>query len=162
MFRQMRRKLQGMSREDIDSVLKRGSSGVLALFGDEGYPYALPISYVYDGEKIYFHSAVSGHKIDAVKGNEKGSFCVIDKDCVVPREYTTLYRSVIAFGRLRIIADDAGKRGAIEKLAVKYSPNETPEKNRKVIEKSWNNFCIIEMTIEHISGKESMALKKKE
>ena len=160
MFRQMRRIAQAMSREDIDGVLLRGTSGVLALSGDGGYPYALPISYVYDGEKIYFHSAIIGHKIDAIKNNPKGSFCVIDKDCVVPSKYTTHYRSVIAFGHLKILENEDEKRKTIEKLAIKYSPEESPEKTKDEIEKSWSNFCMIEMSIDHISGKESMALKK--
>ena len=75
---------------------------VLALLGDNDYPYAVPISYVYDDGKVYFHSAKSGHKIDAIQRTAKASFCVIDEDLVVPEEYTTYFRSVIAFGRIRL------------------------------------------------------------
>ena len=98
MFREMRRKKQQMSGDACDELLFRGTSGVLALSGDDGYPYAVPISYVYDGEKIYFHCAKSGHKLDAIKRNPKASFCVIGQDQIVPEEYTTYFRSVIAFG----------------------------------------------------------------
>ncbi len=59
MFREMRRTKQEMSREEAEAVLYGGSAGVLALAGDGGYPYAVPISYVYDGEKLYFHCAKS-------------------------------------------------------------------------------------------------------
>ena len=87
MFRELRRKKQALSQEECTAVLNRGTSGVLALAGDDDYPYAVPISYVYDGEKLYFHCAKSGHKLDAIRRNAKASFCVIDKDQIVPEEY---------------------------------------------------------------------------
>ena len=90
MFREMRRKGQALPAEEITAVLYRGRSGVLALSGDDNYPYALPISYVYDGNHIYFHCARSGHKLDAIQRNCKASFCVVDQDQIVPEEYTTL------------------------------------------------------------------------
>ena len=66
MFREMRRKKQALSQEACSVVLEKGTSGVLAVSGDNDYPYAVPLSYVYDGEKIYFHCAKSGHKLDAI------------------------------------------------------------------------------------------------
>lgn len=119
MFREMRRKRQLLSKEDTQKILYQGTSGVLAVSGDDGYPYAVPLSYVYDGEKIYFHSAKSGHKLDAIVKNPKASFCVIDQDNIVPDEYTTYFRSVIVFGTIHILHDEAEKREAIEKLAGK-------------------------------------------
>lgn len=77
MFRQMRRKRQELPREECLEILREGTSGVLALLGDGGYPYAVPLSYVYDGGKIYFHSARAGHKLDALRGCDRASFCVI-------------------------------------------------------------------------------------
>ena len=84
MFREMRRNKQILSNEESINILKNGKSGVLALLGDEDYPYAVPISYVYDNSKIYFHSAKTGHKTDAIKKYSKASFCVIDQDNVIP------------------------------------------------------------------------------
>ncbi len=84
MFREMRRKRQALDAEEMADVLHKGTSGVLALSGDDGYPYAVPISYVYDGNKIFFHCAKSGHKLDAIHRNAKASFCVIDQDQIVP------------------------------------------------------------------------------
>ena len=114
MFRELRRKRQALSETDCSDILKRGTSGVLALMGDGGYPYAVPMSYVYDGEKLYFHCAKSGHKLDAIAGNPKASFCVVDRDQVVPEEYTTYFRSVIVFGTMRIIEEEQEKRTAVE------------------------------------------------
>ena len=61
MFREMRRKKQNLSNDKITDILHRGTSGVLAVFGDDGYPYAVPLSYVYHDSKIYFHCAKTGH-----------------------------------------------------------------------------------------------------
>ena len=114
MFREMRLKRQLLSKEDTQKVLYQGTSGVLAVSGDDDYPYAVPLSYVYDGHKIYFHGAKAGHKLDSIVKNPKASFCVIDKDQIVPDEYTTYFRSVIVFGTIRILHDEAEKREAIE------------------------------------------------
>lgn len=161
MFRQMRRKKQALSPQECELILNKATSGVLALSGDDDYPYAVPLSYVYDNGKIYFHCARSGHKIDAISRNEKASFCVIDQDLVIPEEYTTYFRSVIVFGKIRILTDEKEKRLAIEKLAERYAPNiETPER-QKAIDKDYAPLCMLEFTIEHMSGKEAIELAKK-
>ena len=158
MFREMRRKKQRLSKEDCDRILYNGTSGVLALHGDDGYPYAVPVSYVYDGEKLLFHSAKNGHKIDAIIKNAAASFCVIDQDQIVPEEYTTYFRSIIAFGKIRILEDDAEKRSAIEKLAVKYAPDDTAENRNNAIDREWKLLCMMEMEIEHLTGKQAIEM----
>ena len=158
MFPAMRRKKQLLSQEETAAVLCRGSSGVLALAGEDGYPYAVPLSYVYDGGSLYFHCARSGHKLDAIRRCEKASFCVIDQDQIVPEEYTSYFRSVIAFGRVRILEDEGEKRAAIEKLALKYAPDSTVEDRKQVIQKEWEPLCMLEMELDHVTGKEAIEL----
>lgn len=162
MFREMRRKRQLLSQEDAAAVLNGGTAGVLALSGDDGYPYAVPLSYVYDGSKIYFHGAKEGHKIDAIRRCEKASFCVVDRDQVVPEEYTSYFRSVIVFGMLRILEDDAEKLEAIEKLAVKYAPENSSQRLKEAIDREWKPLCVMEMTVHHMTGKEAVELMKKQ
>ncbi|MGN0498436.1 MAG: pyridoxamine 5'-phosphate oxidase family protein [Acutalibacteraceae bacterium] len=159
MFREMRRNRQRLSDEKCISILNSGSSGVLAVIGDDDYPYAVPLSYVYYDSKIYFHSAKSGHKTDAIAKNSKASFCVIDCDCVIPEKYTTAYRSVIVFGRIRILDNDEEKRAAITRLADKYSPK-MKEKSQQEIEREYDRFCMVELQIEHMTGKEGIELLK--
>ena len=110
MFREMRRKRQALPQEGMDAVLQKGTSGVLAVSGDHGYPYAVPLSYVYDGKALYFHCGKAGHKLDGIRRDAKASFCVIDQDQVVPEEYTTYFRSVIVFGQIHEITDDKSGR----------------------------------------------------
>ena len=158
MFRPMRRIRQQLSQEECQAVLARRTSGVLALSGDEGYPYALPISYVYHDGKFYFHCAKSGHKLDAIRRDSKVSFCVIDQDQIVPQEYTTYFRSVIAFGTIRILEEDSEKRAAIEKLAVKYAPRDSVQNRDQAIDREWAPLCMLKMTVEHLTGKEAIEL----
>ena len=157
MFREMRRKKQLLSVEESLSILNRMTSGVLAITGDNDYPYAVPLSYVYYDNKIYFHGATSGHKIDAITKNSKASFCVIEQDNIIPEEYTTYFRSVIVFGKIRILEDNDEKRKAIEILAEKYSPA-LEEGRLKEIEKGFNHMHMIELSIEHMTGKEAIEL----
>ena len=96
-FREMRRKRQQLSKEESIAILEKATAGTLALLGDDDYPYAVPISYVYHEGKLYFHSALAGHKVDAIRKCENASFCVIEQDDVQPKKYTTFFRSVIAF-----------------------------------------------------------------
>jgi nitroimidazol reductase NimA-like FMN-containing flavoprotein (pyridoxamine 5'-phosphate oxidase superfamily) len=158
MFREMRRKRQMLADDVTEAILRDATSGVLSVSGDDGYPYGVPISFAYAGGKIYFHSAREGHKMDAIRKNEKVSFCIIAQDKIVAERFTTYFRSVIATGKARIIHDEREKMRAIELIVDKYSPKETAESKRKEIEKGFSHLCMIEMTIEHLTGKEAIEL----
>lgn len=159
MFRKMRRFKQLLPEETAVDILERNTSGTLALLGDEDYPYAVPMSYVYADGKLYFHSATSGHKIDAVRGHEKVSFCVIDKDEIVPEKYTTYFRSVIAFGKAHLVEDQDEMRRIATVLAIKYSAD-FKDGIPAEIDSSINRMAIIEMTIDHMTAKEAIELVK--
>ncbi|MBR1503830.1 MAG: NimIJ family nitroimidazole resistance protein [Prevotella sp.] len=158
-FRQMRRKRQQLSDEESIGILQRATSGTLALLGDNGYPYAVPISYVYSDGRLYFHSALSGHKVDAIKNHDKASFCVIDQDDVKPERYTTFFRSVIAFGRIHIIEDETEKLAIARILGNRYNPNQE-EALQKEIEHGLTRMLAIRFDIEHLTGKEAIELVK--
>ena len=161
MFREMRRKNQVLSLKENIQILDRGTSGVLAVSGDDDYPYAVPLSYVYYDNKIFFHCGKAGHKLDAIAKNEKVSFCVIDKDEIIQNTYTSHFRSVIAFGKARILEEEGEKRAAIEILTEKYSPDMGKTHQLQTIDGGFNNLCMIELTIDHLSGKEAMELAKR-
>ena len=139
-FREMRRKRQQLAEEESIAILEKATTGTLALLGDNDYPYAVPISYVYHDGKLYFHSALTGHKVDAIRKCDKASFCVIEKDDVQPEKYTTFFRSVIAFG-----------------LGNRYNPNQD-EALQKEIESGLSRMLAIRFEIEHLTGKEAIEL----
>ena len=160
MFREMRRKNQLLSNKENIELLEKGTSGVLALLGDNEYPYAVPISYVYDNSKIYFHGAKAGHKIDAIRKCRKTSFCVIAQDEIFPEKYTTYFKSVIVFGKIRILEDENEIREAIERLAMKYHPTDSIENRIQEIAREWKALCMMELSIEHMTGKEAIEIAK--
>lgn len=160
-FRDMRRSRQKLSDEESRAILARCSSGTLAVLGDGGWPYAVPLSYVYHDGRLYFHCARSGHKLDAVRACDKASFCVIDRDEVVPEKFTTKYRSVIAFGHVRELCDPAQIESAMRLLAAKYSPREGEDAFRREM-KSSGALCVLELEIAHLSGKQGKELLTQE
>lgn len=105
MFREMRRKKQQIPDNEAIAILENGKVGILAVNGDNGYPYTVPLNYMFYNGKIYFHGASEGHKFDSIKNNPKVSFCVISQDKIIPEKYTTAYESVVVFGNAKIMDD---------------------------------------------------------
>ena len=156
-MRQMRRFKQALTPEECAAVLDRGTSGVLAVIGDGGCPYAVPLSYVRLDGKLYFHFAMAGHKLDAIRADSRVSFCVIDQDKIVPEKYTSYFRSVIVFGTARVVGDPVEKRRSIDALCAKYRPGFEAERAAE-IDGSWDHFLMVELTPEHITGKQAKEL----
>jgi uncharacterized protein len=159
MFRGMRRKRQDLPETETIAMLKSCTSGVLAVHGDDDYPYAVPLSFAYEDGKLFFHSAKVGHKIDAIERNEKASFCVIAADDIVQSTFTTHFRSATVFGKARVVTDDSEKRHALDCLVKKYSPDYLEAADAE-IDGDWNRVCVIELVIEHMSGKAAIELVK--
>ena len=152
MFRELKRKNKALTNEECENILRTANTGVLALHGDDDYPYAVPLNFIYEDNKIYFHCASEGHKIDSIKRNPKASFCVVSKDTVIPEKLTTKYESIIVFGRVHIIEDEEEKLNAIKKLSFKYAPHENSDAE---IKKYWNALTMLQFNVEHISGKKA-------
>ena len=140
MFRKMREIGLPLSEEETIEMLKTQKHATLALHGDNGYPYAVPISFVYVDHTIIFHSAITGHKLDAIKKDSKASLCVIEQDEILPSEFNTLYRSAIVFGKVRILESNEEKRRALKPILEKYSAD-FMEKGEKYIESQLDNVA---------------------
>ena len=154
----MRRFRQELSENESLEILKKGKVGVLAVSGDDGYPYAVPLNYAFDNGCIYVHSASQGHKIDALARNPKCSFCIVDKDDVVPEEFTSYFRSVIAFGEGEVVASEEDKIKALKLLCEKYSPGLDPMFE---INKSLKAVTVIRINLKRITGKEAIELARR-
>lgn len=154
MFREMRRSGQKLKDEDVRAILRDGRTAVLALSGDDGYPYAVPVNYVCEGDKVYFHCAREGHKLDAIRRQDKVSMCVVAEDEVVPERLTTRYCSVILFGHARILESRDEMVHAAEALGMKYC--EDKDRVDSAIRNGLNRLCCVEIVIDHITGKEGL------
>ena len=151
MFRKMRRLGQMLSKEECEEILANEPRGVLALLGDYDYPYALPMSHVYVDGKIYFHGAMNGHKMDAIKKHDKVSYCVMDEGVENDDGWSYTFKSVIVFGRMRTLTDDDEKIEKLTHLGDKFFP--THEQTVNEIDKLLHRTAVFEITIEHINGK---------
>lgn len=152
MFRKMRRFKQALDKESCEKILKEEPRGVLAVLGDEGYPYTVPLDFVYDEGKIYFHCAKEGHKMDALKKCEKVSFCVMDKGFLKEGDWALNIRSVVVFGRIRELWDKDVILEKVRKLGLKYYP--TAESVEEEIKRSIHALSCLELSIEHMTGKQ--------
>lgn len=153
----MRRKKQQLGEDECLAIIDTATSGVLSLIGDGGYPYGVPLSFVRVGKALVFHSAAEGHKIDAVKANPKASFTIVAQDVVVPSEYNTHFRSVIAFGQVRIVEDRDEKMALLRALGEHYWPGHDDELAAEIGPR-FDRMHVLAFEIEHLTGKQSLAL----
>jgi len=151
MFKEMRKSQREIFGEDIKLILENGEYGVLATSGENGYPYATPVSYVYINNAIYFHCAVEGNKLENIRYNNKVSFCVVGKTQVLPEQFSTEYESVIIFGHASETSGDE-KKDALIAIADKYSPDFKKE-GLAYIDRAINKTCVVKIEIDKITGK---------
>lgn len=151
MFREMRRKKQALSEEECIDILINEPRGVLAVLGDNDYPYAVPLSHAYIDGKIYFHGTKKeSHLRDSIKKHDKVSFCVMDKG-VKSDSWWYTFRSVIVFGKMKTIDDKDVKIEKLTHFGNKFFPTE--EETKLEIDKLLDVTELYEITIEHMSGK---------
>lgn len=151
MFHEIRRKDRKMEDRDAKEILLQGEYGILSTTSLNGYGYGVPLNYVYFNENIYFHSAMTGHKIDNILENNKASFCVVGEYEPIPDKFTVKYESAIVFGRL-IEIEGIEKKEALLGLIKKYS-NHFLEKGEKYVNSDIEKTKVIKLTIENICGK---------
>lgn len=152
MFRKMRRFKQELSKQECFEILQKEKRAVLAVHGEEGYPYALPINFYFDAmtEKVYFHSAKEGHKADAMEADPKVCITVYEQG-QQKEDWSYYVRSVILFGKARLVEDDALRYTKAKAFGMKYYPSE--EEVDEELSKDFARMALYEVSIDHISGK---------
>lgn len=153
MFRPMRRARQALSRQECIKILKEEPRGVLSLIGEEGYPYGMPMNHWYCevDDRLYFHGAKAGHKLDALLACDKASFCVYDKGFREEGAWPLHIKSVIVFGRMRLVEDDEKALWICRELAHKFTDDEAYIADE--IQRSLRHVLCLELIPEHMSGK---------
>lgn len=154
MFRSIRKKSNEISIDETKKLLLEARIGVLAVNGDEGYPYAIPVNYYYDDEnqKIYFHGSRIGHKVDSLKKCDKVSFTVIGPEVVKDEQWAPYVKSAVVFGRCHLMEDASVAETRLRQFAMKYYPNESLVNEE--INISGKAVQMYEIDVEHMSGKE--------
>lgn len=151
MFKEMRRKDREIFNEEIDGILEKGEYGILSTICENGYPYAVPLSYVYYKNAIYFHCAKEGQKLENINKNPKVSFCVVADTEVLPDKFSTKYKSVVAFGEAGEVNGEL-KETILFEIIKKYSAGFL-EEGKKYIGKAKDHTKIIKIDIHHFTGK---------
>lgn len=154
MFREMRKKKNELQKERAKILLKNSRRGVIAVNGDNGYPYAIPINYLYDEEtgRIYFHGAKVGHKVDALRSSDKICFTVYGNVMIKEESWAPFVQSAVIFGRCHLMENNEHAIKVLKEFAMKYYPNE--DLVMAEIAASGKATQMFEIEIEHISGKE--------
>ena len=154
MFRPLRRKKRAITDEEARELLATCKRGVFAVNGDDGYPYAIPVNYFFDAEhdKIYFHGAKAGHKVDSLKRDDKVCFTVYGNEHFEPGDWAPYVQSTVVFGRCHLIDDAAATEARVRELGMKYYPGK--EEVEKEIALDIKAVQLYEITIEHLTGKQ--------
>ena len=153
MFRSMRRPAQAIGEEECIQLLKDQTRGVLSMIGDEGYPYGVPINHYYneaDG-RLYFHGGKVGHRVDAVRSCDKVCYTVFDKGFLKEGDWALNVRSVICFGRIRIVEDQQKAIELCRQLCYKFTDDE--DYISREISHDGHRTLVMEMEIQHMTGK---------
>jgi nitroimidazol reductase NimA-like FMN-containing flavoprotein (pyridoxamine 5'-phosphate oxidase superfamily) len=151
MFTEMRKGDRQISDNQAEAILNNGDYGVLAVNGTGGYPYAVPLNYVYMNKSIFFHCAKEGFKIDCIEKDCSVSFCVVGKSEIISSKFTTDYSSVIVFGSA-LEAHDEEKKQSLQALIKKYSKDYIKE-GYEYIEKAIDDVKVVKISIAHLTGK---------
>lgn len=154
MFRPIRKRKNEIDRSAAEALLRESRRGVLAVNGEDGYPYAIPVNYFYDAaaQKIYFHGARAGYKVDALKKSDKVCFTVYGNETVREEAWAPFVRSVVVFGRCRLLDGGTDTMALLKRFVMKYYPSE--QLAEEEIARSGKAVQLFEITIEHLSGKE--------
>ena len=150
-MRNIRRSDREITIEEARAILDKGEYGILSTIDEGGQPYGVPLSYVYRNDGIYFHCALTGHKLDNIEHTAKVSFCVVGSTNVLPDKFATEYESAVAFG---VASEVSGteRHDALLWLLEKYSPG-FMEEGKLYIEQKGQATKVVKIEISHVSGK---------
>lgn len=153
MFRELLRKKQQLTEAECVEILKTETRGVLSVNGDDGYPYGMPMNHFYDEADgcIYFHCGKMGHRVDALKKNDRVSFCVYDHGYRNEGEWAFKVKSVIVFGKIEMIDNPATVADITAKLSRKFTNDE--EYIQKEILSALSRTLLLRLTPIHTCGK---------
>lgn len=151
---EMRLPKQALSNAECQKILQKHHEGVLALIDTDGQPYAVPLNYWYHDNALYFHGAQQGHKMSAIAAHPQGSFCVIDRADIHAAEFTTYFKSVIAFGPLTVVRDVAEMKMLLQSFGNHYLPQHEHAVDA-YIDQHLNGVAVFYLKIETLTGKQA-------
>ena len=152
-FRAMRRFKQQLSKDECVEILKSAPRGVIAMNGENGYPYAVTINQYFDETdgKIYFHGALQGLKVDLLEKDNKVCFTTTDEGHIEEGDWANTFKSVVCLGHVEEVNDVEKIHDRLRRLAKGFYPSE--ESIEKEIEKAGSRVKMYVINIDHMTGK---------
>lgn len=150
-FRPMRRFKQQLTLQECETILQGAYRGFLSVNGENGYPYTIPMNFLYNDNRIYFHSALQGHKIDAIKQSPKSCFTVINNPVKQENDWWYHVSSVVCFGQVSIVEDQEERMEILKTLGKKYFPEGYDME--KDLKKNAPRAAVLCFSIDHMTGK---------
>lgn len=156
---QVRRTDKLMSDDLVRETIARGYSGRLATVGADGWPYVVPLLYVWMNGEIWVHNArVRGHLRTNVEHESRVCFEIDEPGEVFAYgrfecDTSVAYRSVVAFGRIRVVEDRGQKQAFCDALIAKYG---NPGWERpKGFYPRLNQITVYSIALERMTGKQT-------
>ncbi|MBQ1501740.1 MAG: pyridoxamine 5'-phosphate oxidase family protein [Firmicutes bacterium] len=159
MERKMHKIKRQMPEDAAKAAFEQGHHGTLAVNGDDGYPYAVPVNYVYMDDKIYIHSAKVGYKIECIQKDSKVCFSAILDAQVVPKMVTARFTSVIAFGKASLVEDEDERYKVLKTFVDRLCGPGALTEGMTFLKKTISHTAIIRIDVEELKGKTSGAIE---
>lgn len=151
MFKEMRRSDKKLTNEEMVEIMNTAEYGILSTTNEDGFPYGVPVNFIYRDGSIYFHSALTGHKVDNLKFNNKASFCVVKDVELIPDDFNTKFKSVISFGEIREI--EGQEKQDIFILFLEKFSQDYLEKGKGYINKAGDKAKVFKLEVQHMTAK---------
>ncbi|MCL2588784.1 MAG: pyridoxamine 5'-phosphate oxidase family protein [Oscillospiraceae bacterium] len=152
MFKDMRRNDRALPEEELFDIMNQAEYGVLSTVGDDNDPYGVPVNFVFFDDHIYFHCALTGHKLENIEHNSKVSFCVVADVSLLPDKFSTKYSSVISFGTASEVTNPVKKKQVLVKFLEKFS-KDFMEEGMNYIEASGAMAKLYQIEVTHMTAK---------
>jgi len=151
MFKEMRRSDKMLSNEEMLNIMETAEYGILSTIGEDGFPYGVPLNFVYKDNNIYFHGAKTGHKLDNMEYNSKVSFCVVTDVELIPDDFNTKFKSVIAFGEVEEVSEE--NKNEVLLLFIEKFSKDFLKSGIEYVKKSGSSAKIFSINVEHMTAK---------
>ena len=162
----MRRTDYEMSeRVRMEQLLATATHGYLGTVRADGWPMVVPLNFVFADERIYFHGATEGEKMEAVARDDRVTFTVVEEFSLVPSHFrdpryacpaTQYYKAVMVRGRARVVEEAPEKARALQALMEKLQPEGgyVPiTADEPLYRKSLRTTAVVAVEVEEMTGK---------
>lgn len=149
---EMRRKDRQMPEEFAWGVVDKCDYAVLAMTAENGGPYCVPVNIARDGKSIYFHCAMEGRKINALRQNPRVCLNCVTRAEVLQERYTTLYESATAFGTAEEVTEPREKTEVLRTICLRHAPDHM-EQFEGAMAANADRTAVWRIVVDEITGK---------